>query len=226
MIKVENIEVWGFEHAVRGMRNPLNSWDRSDSYPAVDCGKCGRIEREGICHPKEHDCTPYYCYEIGENDLTLMRKLFAAGHPHRKYLRQIFVAMDITAPLYWWKEFDTYKVGTTANSCSTMHKIQAKEFVLSDFSTEHLSATNLIVFSMVIDAMNNARLDFLQRKDKKDWWQMIQMLPTCYNQKRTVQLNYAVLKNMYHSRQNHKLDEWREFCKWVETLPYSQLITG
>lgn len=118
MIKVENIEVWGFEHAVRGMRNPLNSWDRSDSYPAVDCGKCGRIEREGICHPKEHDCTPYYCYEIGENDLTLMRKLFAAGHPHRKYLRQIFVAMDITAPLYWWKEFDTYKVGTTANSCS------------------------------------------------------------------------------------------------------------
>ena len=226
MIKVENIEVWGFEHAVRGMRNPLNSWDRSDSYPAVDCGKCGRIEREGICHPKEHDCTPYYCYEIGENDLTLMRKLFAAGHPHRKYLRQIFVAMDITAPLYWWKEFDTYKVGTTANSCSTMHKIQAKEFVLSDFSTEHLSATNLIVFSMVIDAMNKARLDFLQRKDKKDWWQMIQMLPTCYNQKRTVQLNYAVLKNMYHSRQNHKLDEWREFCKWVETLPYSQLITG
>ena len=138
----------------------------------------------------------------------------------------ITVTADITAPLYWWKEYDTYKVGTVANSCSTMHKIQAKEFVLSDFSTEHLSPTNLIVFSMVIDAMNNARLDFLQRKDKKDWWQMIQMLPTCYNQKRTVQLNYAVLKNMYHSRQNHKLDEWREFCKWVETLPYSQLITG
>lgn len=142
MIKVENIEVWGFEHAIRGMRNPLNSWDRSDSYPAVDCGKCGRIEREGICHPKEHDCTPYYCYEIGENDLTLMRKLFAAGHPHRKYLRQIFVAMDITAPLYWWKEFDTYKVGTTANSCSTMHKIAVKEFELSDFSTVTLSVSS------------------------------------------------------------------------------------
>lgn len=142
MIKVENIEVWGFEHAIRGMRNPLNSWDRSDSYHAVDCGKCGRIEREGICYPKEHDCTPYYCYEIGENDLTLMRKLFAAGHAHRKYLRQIFVAMDITAPLYWWKEFDTYKVGTTANSCSTMHKIAAKEFELSDFSTVTLSVSS------------------------------------------------------------------------------------
>lgn len=164
MIKVENIEVWGFEHAVRGMRNPLNSWDRSDSYPAVDCGKCGRIEREGICHPKEHDCTPYYCYEIGENDLTLMRKLFAAGHPHRKYLRQIFVAMDITAPLYWWKEFDTYKVGTTANSCSTMHKIAAKEFTIEDFSVEHLLAENTVYFGKTIERLNNARNKFLKPK--------------------------------------------------------------
>lgn len=226
MIKIDEVETYGWQAAIRGMRNPKNSWEKSDSYPAVDCGKCGAIDRDGICHPKEHDCTPFACYAVGDNDLKLMETLGAAGTDHGKYLRMITVTADITAPLYWWKEYDTYKVGTVANSCSTMHKIQAKEFVLSDFSTEHLSATNLIVFSMVIDAMNNARLDFLQRKDKKDWWQMIQMLPTCYNQKRTVQLNYAVLKNMYHSRQNHKLDEWREFCKWVETLPYSQLITG
>ncbi|MDQ0151756.1 hypothetical protein J2S20_000436 [Moryella indoligenes] len=204
MIKIDEVETYGWQAAIRGMRNPKNSWEKSDSYPAVDCGK----------------------YAVGDNDLKLMETLGAAGTDHGKYLRMITVTADITAPLYWWKEYDTYKVGTVANSCSTMHKIQAKEFVLSDFSTEHLSVTNLIVFCTIIDAMNNARLDFLQRKDKKDWWQMIQMLPTCYNQKRTVQLNYAVLKNMYHSRQNHKLDEWREFCKWVETLPYSQLITG
>lgn len=226
MIKIDEVETYGWQAAIRGMRNPKNSWEKSDSYPAVDCGKCGVIDRDGICHPKEHDCTPFACYAVGDNDLKLMEILGAAGTDHGKYLRMITVTADITAPLYWWKEYDTYKVGTVANSCSTMHKIQAKEFVLSDFSTEHLSATNLIVFSMVIDAINNARLDFLQRKDKKDWWQMIQLLPTSYNQKRTVQLNYAVLKNMYHSRQNHKLDEWREFCKWVETLPYSQLITG
>ena len=203
MIKLERFEVMNMNNAIRGARNPLNSWARMDSY----------FDEEGK-------------FVFGPNDLDLAKRLCKAGSDHRKFIRQIFVTVDITAPLYWWKEYDTYKVGTVANSCSTMHKIQAKEFVLSDFSTEHLSATNLIVFSMVIDAMNNARLDFLQRKDKKAWWQMIQMLPTCYNQKRTVQLNYAVLKNMYHSRQNHKLDEWREFCKWVETLPYSQLITG
>lgn len=203
MIKFERTSVMNLENAIRGARNPLNSWGRMDS----------AFDEDGN-------------FVLGPNDMDLAKRLRKAGSDHRKYVRQIFVSVDITAPLYWWKEYDTYKVGTVANSCSTMHKIQAKEFVLSDFSTEHLSATNLIVFSMVIDAMNNARLDFLQRKDKKDWWQMIQMLPTCYNQKRTVQLNYAVLKNMYHSRQNHKLDEWREFCKWVETLPYSQLITG
>ena len=138
MIKFEKPEVWGWEHAIRGMRNPLNSWERSDSYPAVDCGKCGIIDREGICHPKEHDCTPYECYAIGDNDKDLMTRLIRGGAPHRKFLRQIFASVDITAPLYWWKEFDTYKVGTTANSCSTMHKIQAKEFTFEDFSCEHL----------------------------------------------------------------------------------------
>ena len=138
MIKFEKPDVWGWEHAIRGMRNPLNSWERSDSYPAVDCGKCGIIDREGICHPKEHDCTPYECYAIGDNDKDLMTRLIRGGTPHRKFLRQIFVSVDITAPLYWWKEFDTYKVGTTANSCSTMHKIQAKEFTFEDFSCEHL----------------------------------------------------------------------------------------
>lgn len=212
MIKIDEVETYGWQAAIRGMRNPKNSWDKSDTTQCCGCDKdCASINNK-LC--------------VGNADLKLMETLGTAGTDHGKYLRMITVTADITAPLYWWKEYDTYKVGTMANSCSTMHKIQAKEFVLSDFSTEHLSATNLIVFSMVIDAMNNARLDFLQRKDKKDWWQMIQMLPTCYNQKRTVQLNYAVLKNMYHSRQNHKLDEWREFCKWVETLPYSQLITG
>ena len=212
MIKIDEVETYGWQAAIRGMRNPKNSWDKSDTTQCCGCDKdCASINNK-LC--------------VGNAYLKLMETLGAAGTDHGKYLRMITVTADITAPLYWWKEYDTYKVGTVANSCSTMHKIQAKEFVLSDFSTEHLSATNLIVFSMVIDAMNNARLDFLQRKDKKDWWQMIQMLPTCYNQKRTVQLNYAVLKNMYHSRQNHKLDEWREFCKWVETLPYSQLITG
>ena len=251
MIKVENIEVWGFEHAIRGMRNPLNSWDRSDSYHAVDCGKCGRIEREGICCPKEHDCTPYYCYEIGENDLTLMRKLFAAGHAHRKYLRQIFVAMDITAPLYWWKEFDTYKVGTVANSCSTMHKIAAKEFTLDDFSHEHLvddldvrieiggtdhrDTGPMEVLGMTIDVLNHYREKYIAATKTEEytglpakdiWWQMIQLLPSSYNQKRTVMLNYEVLANMYKSRRNHKLDEWHTLCDWIESLPYSKLITG
>lgn len=208
------------------MRNPKNSWDKSDSYPAVDCGKCGIVDREGVCVPKEHDCTPFACYAVGKNDMKLMKTLAAAGTDHGKYLRMITVTADITAPFYWWKEYDTYKVGTVANSCSTMHKIQAKEFTLSDFSTEHLSETNLIILDMTISALNNARLDFLQTQDKRDWWQMIQLLPTSYNQRRTVQFNYAVLKNMYHSRQNHKLDEWREFCQWVKSLPYSELITG
>lgn len=196
MIKVENIEVWGFEHAIRGMRNPLNSWDRSDSYHAVDCGKCGRIEREGICYPKEHDCTPYYCYEIGENDLTLMRKLFAAGHAHRKYLRQIFVAMDITAPLYWWKEFE-----------------------LSDFSTEHLVGLSIAALQGVLDVMNLERKHFLVTHDKDCWWQMIQLLPSSYNQRRTVTMTYENVMNMLDYREGHKLDEWREFCEILRALP-------
>ena len=230
MIKVENIDTWGFEHAIRGMRNPLNSWDRSDSYPAVDCGKCGRIEREGICYPKEHDCTPYHCYEIGKNDLTLMRKLFAAGHPHRKYLRQIFVAMDITAPLYWWKEFDTYKVGTTANSCSTMHKLTSKEFELDDFSHEHLIVASINSLKRTIEDLNACREAYLSDgiKDpewkKEIWWQMIQLLPSSYNQRRTVSMTYENVMNMLDYREGHKLDEWREFCKILKQLPYVEVI--
>lgn len=225
MIKVENIDTWGFEHAIRGMRNPLNSWERSDSYHAVDCGKCGIIDREGICRPKEHDCTPYLCYAIGENDLTLMRKLYVAGQPHRKYLRQIFAVMDITAPLYWWKEFDTYKVGTTANSCSTMHKIAAKEFTLSDFSIEHLSEDVIDKpFNDIINCLNFFRELYNQNKDKSDWWQMIQLLPSSYNQRRTVSMTYENVMNMLDYREGHKLDEWWEFCKILKQLPYVEEI--
>lgn len=224
MIKFEKPEVWGWEHAIRGMRNPLNSWERSDSYPAVDCGECGIIDREGICHPKEHDCTPYQCYAIGDNDKDLMTRLIRGGAPHRKFLRQIFVSVDITAPLYWWKEFDTYKVGTTANSCSTMHKIHAKEFELEDFSTEHLSPLSLSALRNLIDVMNLEREHYIACKDKDCWWQMIQLLPTSYNQKRTVTMTYENLLNMLEYRRGHKLDEWRMFCDWILTLPYGSLL--
>lgn len=224
MIKFEKPEVWGWEHAIRGMRNPLNSWERSDSYPAVDCGKCGIIDREGICHPKEHDCTPYQCYAIGDNDKDLMTRLIRGGAPHRKFLRQIFVSVDITAPLYWWKEFDTYKVGSTANSCSTMHKIHAKEFELEDFSTEHLSPLSLSALRNLIDVMNLEREHYIACKDKDCWWQMIQLLPTSYNQKRTVTMTYENLLNMLEYRRGHKLDEWRMFCDWILTLPYGSLL--
>lgn len=224
MIKFEKPEVWGWEHAIRGMRNPLNSWECSDSYPAVDCGKCGIIDREGICHPKEHDCTPYQCYAIGDNDKDLMTRLIRGGAPHRKFLRQIFVSVDITAPLYWWKEFDTYKVGTTANSCSTMHKIHAKEFELEDFSTEHLSPLSLSALRNLIDVMNLEREHYIACKDKDCWWQMIQLLPTSYNQKRTVTMTYENLLNMLEYRRGHKLDEWRMFCDWILTLPYGSLL--
>lgn len=224
MIKFEKPEVWGWEHAIRGMRNPLNSWERSDSYPAVDCGKCGIIDREGSCTPKEHDCTPYECYEIGDNDKDLMTRLIRGGAPHRKFLRQIFVSVDITAPLYWWKEFDTYKVGTTANSCSTMHRIHAKEFTVEDFSVEHLLAENAVYFGKTIERLNNARNKFLETKNKEYWWQMIQLLPTSYNQKRTVTMTYENLLNMLKYRRGHKLDEWRMFCDWILTLPYGSLL--
>lgn len=231
MIKIEETVTYGWEAAIRGMRNPKNSWDKSDSYPAVDCKKCGVIDREGMCKPKEHDCTPYLCYAVGDNDLKLMKQLGGAGNDHGKYLRMITVTADVTAPLYWWKEYDTYKVGTVANSCSTMHKIHAKEFTLDDFSTEHLGIVPNCnpayeqAFEGVLFALNEARHCYLDTKDKAYWWQMIQLLPTSYNQKRTVQLNYAVLKNIYHARKNHKLDEWHSFCAWIESLPYSELIT-
>ena len=213
MIKIENQEVVGWEHAIRGMRNPMNSWDKSDSdYVQV----CGDFEWE---------------YHIGNNDLDLMTRLSKAGTDHRKFMRMIVVYADITAPLYWWKEYDTYKVGTVANSCSTMHKIHDKEFTLDDFSHEHLLDANLDVLNSIINGLNNMRYNYINFEtlntpcyvEKKDyWWQMIQLLPSSYNQKRTVMLNYEVLKNMYHSRKNHKLDEWRTFCDWIETLPYAK----
>lgn len=216
MIKIENREVYNLKCAVRGMRNPLNSWGMSDSYQSdfTEDGQDGFI--------------------IGTNDLKLMKKLIEAGNEHRKFLRQIFVSIDITAPLYWWKEFDTYKIGTVANSCSTMHKIHAKEFVFSDFSCEHLTHTDIEhmdcnedamnALQVVINSLNYNRLKYLETKDKTYWWQMIQLLPSSYNQKRTVTLNYEVLYSMYRQRKNHKLDEWRSFCDWIKELPYSELI--
>ena len=200
MIRIENTDIVGLEHAIRGTRNAMNSWAKSDS----------SSELTGYC--------------VGKNDHDLMMKLRNAGTDHRKFMRMITVYADITAPLYWWKEYDTYKVGTVANSCSTMHKIHSKEFVLDDFSHEHL--LELDVLNTVIGYLNHYRNEFLITKDKKCWWQMIQMLPSSYNQKRTVMLNYEVLANIYKSRKNHKLDEWRSLCDWIETLPYGALITG
>ena len=234
MIKIDNIEVFGWETAIRGMRNPMNSWEKSDSYPAVACKDCGRIDREGHCEPYKHqqDCRKYECYEIGPNDLKLMQSLIKAGNDHSKFMRMINVTMDRTAPLYWWKEFDTYKVGTVANSCSTMHKIHSKEFTLEDFSHEHLFSEenlryedepdSLKLLKTIIQALNSYRLSYLDEQDKSVWWQMIQLLPSSYNQKRTVQLNYQVLRNIYFSRKNHKLDEWHDFCHMIEELPYGK----
>jgi hypothetical protein len=232
-----------FEGAIRGMRNPLNSWDKSDSFICKEsepmtlakinevCGKC----------PKENNCDIYDTKDhfiIGKNDLDLAQRLIKAGGDHRKFLRQIFVTVDITAPLYWWKEFDTYKVGTVANSCSTMHKIHDKEFTLDDFSHEHLfdgidnvegnsdmeyyeNPTTCLDY--VIRVMNYYRKKFIETKDKRYWWQMIQLLPTSYNQKRTVTLNYEVLRNIYGSRCNHKLDEWSiGFMEFIDSLPYAE----
>ena len=203
MIKVENIDTWGFDHAIRGMRNPLNSWDKSDSYIEL----CDVI--------------------VGDADLALMHKLYKGGTEHRKYLRQIFVSMDIIAPLYWWKEFDTYKVGTVANSCSTMHKIHAKEFTLDDFSVEHLDGWSLEHFIDTLNLLNKYRYDFIETKNKSDWWQMIQLLPSSYNQKRTITMNYENAVNMIRQRENHKLDEWRDFVKELQQLPYiKQIMEG
>lgn len=274
MIKFENTEVMGWENAIRGMRNPMNSWNKSDSEKCHILNelteenknfRCSGCKNEYVARPN--------CFIIGPNDFDLMKRLRNAGTDHRKFMRMITVYVDITAPLYWWKEFDTYKVGTVANSCSTMHKIAAKEFTLDDFSTEHLidldenyhckcemdveydelgrfATTPLSLFEDIITMLNVARKKYLKTKDKEIWWQMIQLLPSSYNQKRTVMMNYEVLANIYKSRKNHKLDEWSEhkvelvgdcpsnmyptnmivkrpgFCDWIKTLPYAELITG
>ena len=204
MIRFEAVETYGWGAAVRGMRNPKNSWSKSDSVFSFLDG-----------HP-----------HLGPNDMKLMKTLREAGTDHRKFMRMIVVSLDITAPLYWWKEYDTYKVGTVANSCSTMHKIAAKRFTLEDFSHEHLQEPMLEILKHTIHGLNDARDAYLSSNDKLMWWQMIQLLPTSYNQTRTVLLNYEVLCRMYHSRKNHKLDCWVAFCDWIETLPYSWLITG
>ena len=232
MIKLEKTEVLGWEHAIRGMRNPMNSWDRMDTLRCIDhptCEDCPMQDEKGQCN-KPFDVV----HVIGPNDHELMMKLAKGGPVHAKYRRMITVYVDITAPLYWWKEFDTYKVGTVANSCSTMHKIHAKEFELGDFSTEHLfdedsfgvQVYSLDVFRQIIESLNIARDAYLATKDKRYWNQMIQLLPSSYNQKRTVMLNYEVLTGIYPSRKNHKLDEWHVFCDWIEKLPYSELIVG
>ena len=243
MLKIKNVEVIGWEHAIRGMRNPMNSWEKSDSkWYSIGIPTSNPAAINDKCLSQK------YC--LGDNDLDLMKRLRNAGTDHRKFMRMITVYLDITAPLYWWKEFDTYKVGTVANSCSTMHKIHAKEFTIDDFSCEHLideDDSDLIIgdvvphttLECVITALNFYRNKFLeaQKKPMKDeskraslvkkyWWQMIQLLPTSYNQKRTVMLNYEVLANIYKSRKNHKLDEWHTFCDWLKSLPYSELITG
>lgn len=239
MIKIEKIDVNGFESAIRGMRNPLNSWDRSDS--AFGCSL-------SICDSCDDS---HSFYEVGDNDLDLMHRLFKGGTEHRKYLRFITVTMDITAPLYWWKEFDTYKVGTVANSCSTMHKIHAKEFELDDFSCEHLTDewdeeddcgyahSNSVVYynseygntpkdilNFIVEALNHYRKMFLETKDKKYWWNMIQLLPSSYNQKRTVMLNYEVAVNIIRQRKGHKLDEWHVLVDELMKLPYLKEIAG
>ena len=222
MITIEKAEVMGWEHAIRGLRNPMNSWDKSDSQ------YCGGQKLEDC--EKYVNCHMDYC--VGDNDLDLMTRLRNAGTDHRKFMRMLTVYVDLTAPLYWWKEFDTYKVGTVANSCSTMHKIHAKEFTLDDFSHEHLcnqwenAGTFKYCLQTVIAHLNKAREKYLETGAKGYWWQMIQLLPSSYNQKRTVMLNYEVLANIYKSRKDHRLDEWHDLCHWIETLPYSQLITG
>ena len=236
MIEIENIETMGWSAAIRGMRNPMNSWKKSDSHWDYFPPRDGRYFVVQTARDEE--------YVIGPNDRDLMLRLRKAGSDHRKFMRMIVVYMDITAPLYWWKEFDTYKVGTVANSCSTMHKIAAKEFTLDDFSRDHLydgnefkemcfsanvcskTLTATDALKIIIDALNNYREQYLVTKDKSDWWQMIQLLPSSYNQKRTVMLNYEVLANIYAARKDHKLNEWRTFCDMCHTLPISELITG
>ena len=215
MIKITNTEVEGLEPALRGMRNPMNSWDKSDSGWEF-------VEDPSPINPNDE-----LQFVLGPNDKDLMRRLCKGGPVHAKFRRMIAVYVDIEAPLYWWKEFDTYKVGTVANSCSTMHKIHAKEFTLDDFSHEHLDEWSKTLLERIIAILNTNRDHFIHNPHCKDyWWQMIQLLPTSYNQKRTIMLNYEVLVNIYHSRKHHKLDEWHRVCEWIESLPYSWLITG
>lgn len=247
MLKIENVEVMGWEHAIRGMRNPMNSWEKSDSGTCMGTLACHSCEKN-----RKTECNvtvKHGDFVVGPNDHDLVVRLRNAGTDHRKFMRMITVYMDITAPLYWWKEFDTYKVGTVANSCSTMHKIHEKQFDISDFSAEHLLGFSHNEFDLTCDLsipigypsndtcprdilnqtivmLNAARDKYLETKDKKFWWQMIQLLPSSYNQKRTVMLNYEVLANMYKSRKDHKLMEWHDFCDWIRKLPYSELITG
>lgn len=248
MLKIENVEVMGWEAAIRGMRNPMNSWKKSDSFiPCYEKTKCHECDANQKCayYFEDGNGLPYKKDEfIGSKDLDLMTRLRNAGIDHRKFMRMITVYLDITAPLYWWKEFDTYKVGTVANSCSTMHKIAAKEFTLEDFSCEHLTTQSVECLKNTIDLLNMHRSLYISKTDKKVdrytvmsdecytkykkdiWWQLIQLLPSSYNQRRTVMLNYEVLANIYKSRRNHKLDEWHTFCDWIESLPYSELIRG
>lgn len=231
MIKIENVEIMGWEHAIRGMRNPMNSWNKSDSGickggdDGIGCENCANYD--SCEHTYDHS------WQLGKEDHNLMMRLATGGPTHAKYRRMITVYVDITAPLYWWKEFDTYKVGTVANSCSTMHKIAAKEFTLDDFSHEHLIVAGLNSLKRTIEDLNSCREGYLDESIKQNpewrkevWWQMIQLLPSSYNQKRTVMLNYEVLAGIYPMRKKHKLDEWVDFCKWIETLPYSEIIVG
>ncbi len=235
MIKLENTEVLGWEAAIRGMRNPMNSWDKSDSRWFIN-----PMYENSISVAEDDEGYELF---IGPNDQDLMMRLAKAGSVDAKYRRMIVVTVDITAPLYWWKEFDTYKVGTVANSCSTMHKIHSKEFTLEDFSCEHLDKEDIEITNIgminnqylsdnafnlmraTIDFLNAYRTKFLETKDKRYWWQMIQLLPSSYNQRRTVMLNYEVLAGIYPKRKDHKLDEWHDFCDWVKSLPYSEIIT-
>lgn len=212
MIKIENIETWGFEHAVRGMRNPLDSWDKSDSYTT-------HIENPQTLN------TADFQFVLGDNDLALMRKLYKAGPEHRKYLRQIFVSMDITAPLFWWKQADQFKVGTTTNSCSTMHTIHKRDLTMEDFSTDHLDEWSKTVLARVIGRINAARKNYIETGDKNEWWQIIQLLPSSFNQRRTVTMNYENVVTIIKQRSGHKLDEWREMVEVLKELPYIRAIT-
>ena len=226
MIKLEKTSVMNFENAIRGMRNPLNSWELSDSMLCK--GRDGfencTVNAVGVCPRHEDFSHDIFC--IGKDDFKLAMKLCKAGSDHRKFMRQIFVSVDVTAPMYWWKEYDTYKVGTVANSCSTMHTIHKRDLTLADFSTDHLNTYALDVLDEYIWDINRFRRSYVEKGDKQDWYSIIQLLPSSYNQMRTCTLSYENLISMYHARKNHKLDEWHTFCEWIESLPYSELITG